>query len=376
MKIIFICGSAEPGNDGVGDYTRRLAGTLIGKGHLVFIIALNDQAINISVQEKQPMDDQMVSVLRLASKDSYKNRLDKAKAYIDTINPDWLSLQYVPFSFHKKGVTFNLGYDLTKIGGDRKWHIMLHELWCGMNVKAPFKEKILGLLQKLALKKIIQDLKPVSIFTSLLSYKRYLSQLNINPIIVPIFGNIPISTKDLDLQYVDFINELGIVKKDADTNYIKLGFFGSIYHSEGLEDLILQFYNYAVFNNKIILLLIIGDGRGLDIKNIINFDKILYKTTGRLPEELLDQVLKTVDVGIMTSTADGLDKSGSAIAFLERGIPVVVAGTDKSYEDTMKWKGLYQINQLQDAAFVLEKGKYFTSINRLENAVSMYLNTL
>lgn len=26
MTILFLCGSLEPGRDGVGDYTRRLAG--------------------------------------------------------------------------------------------------------------------------------------------------------------------------------------------------------------------------------------------------------------------------------------------------------------------------------------------------------------
>ena len=33
MKITFICGSLNPGQDGVGDYTRRLAAQLALDGH-------------------------------------------------------------------------------------------------------------------------------------------------------------------------------------------------------------------------------------------------------------------------------------------------------------------------------------------------------
>ena len=42
MNILFICGSAEPGKDGVGDYTRRLCGELLRTGHRTRILALCD----------------------------------------------------------------------------------------------------------------------------------------------------------------------------------------------------------------------------------------------------------------------------------------------------------------------------------------------
>jgi hypothetical protein len=375
MNIIFICGSVEPGKDGVGDYTRRLAGAFLQKGYVASIVALNDKLVNESIKENQYIDDQIVPVLRLSHKVSYKKRLDKARDYIDAVNPEWLSLQYVPFSFHKKGLAFSLGNDLREISGNRKWHIMCHELWCGMNIKAHFKERVLGYLQKLALKKITKDLKASSIFTSLLSYKHYLSELNITPLIVPIYSNIGTDLAGFEAEYNEMLNDWGFSKLKDNDAYITLGIFGSIYQTEGIEDLILQFYNYAEINDKKIMVLIIGDGRGLDISGILGSKNIIYKTSGRLPEALLDKVLKLVDAGIMSTTADGLDKSGSAIAFLERKIPVVVAATDNSYQDSMKSKGLYQVKGLEDAVLVIEKGKYFAPINRLENAVSRYINT-
>lgn len=43
MKFLFICGSLEPGKNGVGDYTRRLAGECIRMGHDAMILALDER---------------------------------------------------------------------------------------------------------------------------------------------------------------------------------------------------------------------------------------------------------------------------------------------------------------------------------------------
>jgi hypothetical protein len=40
MRIVFLCFSLEPGRDGVGDYTRALAGELIRPGHEVCAVAM------------------------------------------------------------------------------------------------------------------------------------------------------------------------------------------------------------------------------------------------------------------------------------------------------------------------------------------------
>ena len=43
MKLLFLCSSLEPGRDGVGDYTRRLAGECLRQGHEVRLLSLNDK---------------------------------------------------------------------------------------------------------------------------------------------------------------------------------------------------------------------------------------------------------------------------------------------------------------------------------------------
>ena len=50
MNILFLTGGLEPGQDGVGDYTRLLAGVCKTSGHKVSIIAINDSKLD-GVQE-------------------------------------------------------------------------------------------------------------------------------------------------------------------------------------------------------------------------------------------------------------------------------------------------------------------------------------
>src|ERR1022692_2576923 len=44
-------------------------------------------------------------------------------------NPNWVSLQFVPFGFHPKGLPFGLPRHLMSIIGSRPLHWMFHELW-------------------------------------------------------------------------------------------------------------------------------------------------------------------------------------------------------------------------------------------------------
>jgi hypothetical protein len=53
MKVLFICGSAQPQRCGVGDYSRRLAGELIRQGHKASIVSLMDADILSSNVERQ-----------------------------------------------------------------------------------------------------------------------------------------------------------------------------------------------------------------------------------------------------------------------------------------------------------------------------------
>src|SRR4051812_17723271 len=109
MKIVFLCGCLEPDFDGVGDYTRILASQLISQGIDAMIISLNDNYVVDQYEGQQVVNAITIPVVRLPAGRSLKDRLFKAKMWIDQFDPDWLSLQFVIYSYHPKGTPFALG---------------------------------------------------------------------------------------------------------------------------------------------------------------------------------------------------------------------------------------------------------------------------
>ena len=119
MKIAFLCFSLEPGRDGVGDYTLRLVKELIGIGHHVYLIALKDRWIDELILETTGTSDSAYTILRIPSLWDEKKQFRIAKEHINKFDPDWISLQYVIFGFHPKGLPFGLSKKLKWLGAGR-----------------------------------------------------------------------------------------------------------------------------------------------------------------------------------------------------------------------------------------------------------------
>ncbi|HMC86673.1 MAG TPA: hypothetical protein VKI61_14195, partial [Chitinophagaceae bacterium] len=178
MKIIFVCGSLEHGRDGVGDYTERLASELTLQGHKVGLLSLNDQYLKQEIESTKQFDGCLSPIkLRLPSILPTKKRFKKAKAWINDFNPDWISLQFVIFSFHPKGLPFGLSKRLLNLGKEKRWHIMFHELWLGMDLNATKKNKLWGWLQMKIIRKVLADIKPLLIHTQSRLYQAQLAKL-------------------------------------------------------------------------------------------------------------------------------------------------------------------------------------------------------
>lgn len=88
MNILFICGSIEMGKDGVGDYTRRLAGEFIRLGHKASIVAINDRFVK--KLNYDPILDVYTNIptLRIPSALNDQSKKEIAGSFIQTQNPD------------------------------------------------------------------------------------------------------------------------------------------------------------------------------------------------------------------------------------------------------------------------------------------------
>lgn len=307
MNLLFICGSAEIGRDGVGDYTRRLCGRLIRAGHKAQILALCDQNIYYT-SESQVIEETSVTVHRIPVLTDNKQRLTCLQGVLKDFEPDWISLQYVPYSFNPKGLPFWLPYYLKKIRGNHKWHIMFHELWLGIDAESSLRHKLIGKLQQLIAKKIIQNTKTHFVNTQNKLYQYFLQSQNINAEILPICGNIPLTS----------------VKKEA-REFVQFVLFGTIHNGAPFENFIQDLMiNSGQFSKPIKFVFIGKNGPELaNYTEVLDFYNIRYEVLGIQSEYLISQVLSNSDFGISTTPYYQSEKSGVFAAYKEHKITAV-----------------------------------------------------
>ncbi|WP_347049773.1 glycosyltransferase [Flavobacterium olei] len=325
MDILFICGSAEIGNDGVGDYTRRLSGKLIKEGHKARILALCDETIYYT-SESQVVENTTVMVHRIPADTNMKQRLLWLQAVVKDFEPDLISLQYVPYSFNPKGLPFWLPSYLKKIRGNHKWHVMFHELWLGIDTESSLKHKCIGQLQQLIAKKIIQNTKTHFVNTQNKLYQHFLRSHNINAEILPICGNIPLTA----------------LKKES-REFVQFVLFGTIHNGAPFEDFIEDLMINSSQFIKPIKFVFIGKN-GTELTNytaVLDFYNIRYEVLGIQPEEVISEVLRNSDFGISTTPYFQSEKSGVYAAYKEHQINSICVSRNWTPS-----KGQYEIPQI------------------------------
>ncbi|MEO6731460.1 MAG: hypothetical protein ABIN01_09605 [Ferruginibacter sp.] len=316
IKIIFLCGSLETGRDGVGDYTRILACELIKKGHNAGIIALNDSYLSEELNTVLNFDTIDLPVLRLPAQWPSTKRFQRAGLWMEAFNPDWISLQFVPFAFHSKGLALRMAKQLLKLGNGRHWHIMVHELWVGMDEKAPRKFIYLGWLQRQLIKYLFFKLRPVVIHTQANLYLKLLDKIGIKAQYLPLFGNISLTPVSTGENYLPTGN-LPSLKS--------LVLFGGIHFGAPVSQLVKDLAAYSKENNVQVSLTIIGRCGAEQDRWVAEWKSagLFVQVLGEQESERVSAELNKANVGIATTPAALIDKSGSVAAMIEHGLPVL-----------------------------------------------------
>jgi len=316
--MLFVCPSLEPGRDGVGDYTRRLVGELQTCGHDCLCVALNDR--HCSNSTSTPASDGKDPVpLRLSSSEAWSSRWAKLDAVVREFQPHWLSLQFVPWGFHKKGLPLTLGAKVRRAAAGTHVHVMCHELWLQGRIFTQ-KQRILGFFQKWAISRLFAALQPQVVNTHLEVYLELLSGIGVDAGLLPLHGNIPIgSSREEGRGWLR--SRLGLDENDQ-----CLGFFGEIHNAvddKALAKLVRQRQMHP--GNVVIISAGQLTPTGSEVwHRITTACSGLAKsfTLGRLSEEDVSKYLQGLDVGLTSYPREYVGKSGGVAAMLEHNAPV------------------------------------------------------
>lgn len=321
-RILFVCSSLEPGRDGVGDYTRRLGVALAEMGACVHAIALHDRhQANCSSQdgEIQETSEGRLHAWRFSSRRAWPERIAALQDLVRQIEPDWISLQFVPYGFNDKGLPFLLPHRFGRLKGAFRWHIMFHELWVGGSSRSSIKERMVGRIQRYVVKRMVSIPRLDAVTTSNAVYQQWLKRIGCRPDWSPVFSNI--KDEPTDGWSIPCLPE----------NCFKIGMLGSINPGWAPDRFATALSQWLCTTNREAAIFGIGRSHASEeSKNLIqrHFPRLSYVPLGHLPSAHVASVLKQCDAGLLTTPARLWQKSGVVAAFRHFGVPVLVERDD------------------------------------------------
>lgn len=381
MRIQLICGSLESSKDGVGDYTRRLAGELIRQGHVVHLVALHDHHIQVPTENSQFDFETEITCNRLPTNLTWNEKTLQVQKIIDNFNPQWISVQYVPHSYNSKGLPFGLLKLLNSLNvGKSKWHLMLHELWVGELKSEGIKLQCIRYLEQIILDRIIRCINPSIIHTSNHLYKSYLSyRLHFSSDILPVFSNIPeINTNNNFFTLNEEIKKIINNRND----YFIVTNFGSYYHKWwNLTKSIPSFISLAKNNKKKLVLASLGK---LSIaekkywKDLCLNQSVEVLFLGIQSEQQINIWLKKyTDLSVVTTPYLLLGKSGAFQAMKLFKVPVITLYKNFNYRIPIFFnKSESDFYFLDDKNKIVKNTEKIDINSSLENVAYQFLQAL
>ncbi|MCG9793516.1 glycosyltransferase family protein [Flavobacterium algicola] len=370
MKILFLCGSLEVGKDGVGDYTRLLGKELSKKGNNVQLLSLCDKEVEYFTTDViDEVEEKMQKINRIPRAHSNSKRFEIVQKIIDDFEPEYISLQFVPYSFHPKGLPFWLPKMLRKVDGTHKWHIMFHELWIGMEQHAPLKNFIIGYVQKIVVKDILRLHPKLVINTQTSLYKKKLEKLGQIVSILPLISNIRMFESD--------DQNLKIEKP-----YVKFCMFGNIHFGAPVKEFILDLKKSVkeTMDGKILKFIFIGqNGQHARIwKDTLLNNEIDYEETGFISDLEINKILGSCHYGVSTTPYILSQKSGSTAAMFQQKLRVITVARkwEVSGFEQEDLKNLHNYNNHLGLIQFLKGSYIYSNDHNLESVSQKFIGNL
>jgi hypothetical protein len=337
MRIAFITSSLEPGRDGVGDYTRELAAACKSLGCSSALLALNDRHIARTCEQPQSASGATLATLRLPASRPWAERVDTARCWLERQGSDSISLQFVAYGFHPKGLIGDLGRRLVPLVDARPLHLMLHELWIGMERLAPWRRRLIGMMQRRAVLALTRQLRPAVVQTSNATYAALLDARGVHASLLPLCGSIPIASNP-DMQWLQReLATLGVpagraVPRD---HCWRFGIFGSLHSPWSPEPLFSYIADAAAQAQREVIIAAIGrHGPGVSLWKLLQQrygDRFSFAMLGERAAEEVSLFFHSIDFGIALTPWQLIGKSGATAAMLDHGLPVIVSRDDSDY---------------------------------------------
>jgi hypothetical protein len=380
LRIALVTGGLEPGRDGVGDYSRSLAAESIRQGAACRLLALADRhTVNVIAGR----DRSGIEMLRLPFTMPWTERVRAAKQFLAASPGDWVSLQFVPYSFQRWGVASKLVRALPELVGQAQLHVMFHEIW--IDGGSSMRRQLLSMAQRRSVRGLA-GYPPALMHTSNLTYQHALALHGISAGTLPLFGSIPVAAATAESWLASPLASAGcdaLSGGDRRSGWWLFAFFGTLHPVWPPQPLLDQLNAAASAAGRRVALIAVGRlGAGESIWTGMQERfgaRVPMLRLGEQPAHRISELFNSVDFGVATSPLALVGKSGTVAAMLDHGLPVVVNRDDCSWPAPVSGderEGALVIRMGSDLAERLRTAARLPASPRLPKVASQWLGEL
>lgn len=281
----------------------------------MLLVATHEEELNAVTEESQDEGDLLVATIRLPASLGTSERRHLLEGCVSDFRPDWISLQYVPYSFAENGIPWQFALTLRHLSGSAKFEIMFHELWLRHRAISDVKGRSIGAAQRFVTLRIAKVLRPEVIHTHIPINRDELTQNGFDVSPLPLFANIG---------YVEGATAAGTEK---DHSAYRVAFFSRLESPPPVQRVLTAIADWCLINDRKLEVALLGGGKA-KVASAAEAIRAAVPTAtvlpvGYLSAEGVSAWLTTCDLALTPIPRHSLGKSGTVAAFLEHGLPVI-----------------------------------------------------
>ena len=338
MTLPSICLVSHTLQHGIGpaDANLLLAAELTKRNHRVSLCGLSDGKRTKVEAESRLIGEVKVNALHIPEAVSWNERGDAFRNFLAEQRPDFVIIRFIPYSLNPKGIVWKAANSLPKLLQDKSVLWLVDEIWLGEGPTS-WKHRLVGLLQRYSILRLLQATPKRLVFTNNHFNTKALQQRGVAAKTLRLFGNIPVVESDCGAWLFREFEKAGLPITPANrSQWLVLGIFG-VFHSDWDPDSFLsELKEQAARHGRQVCIVGVGSLRSYEA----HWEKVSKKWTasfrfvhlGCRRESEVSQFLQSVDFGLTTNPCYLVGKSGTCMAMLDHGLPILVPRIT-SYDD-------------------------------------------
>ena len=330
MSLPSCCLVSHTLQQGVGpaDANRLLAAELAKRGHRVSLCGLNDPAAPAVRAEEMDICGTPLPALHIPQAMGWDERGKAFGGFLEEQRPDFTIVRFIPYSLNPKGIVWKASDTLSKVLRGMAVIWLVDEIWLREG-SASLKHRMVGALQRYSILRLLKGVKSRRIYTNNRFNTRMLRQRGVDAETLRLFGNIPVVAPDGgEWLFHEFRKAGAPITPENRGQWLVLGNFG-VFHSDWEPAAFLsELRDRARQHGRQVCIAGIGGLGGYEDhwRNVAKTwsGDFRFLHFGRRKEAEVSHFLQSVDFGLTTNPFHLVGKSGTCMAMLDHGLPILV----------------------------------------------------